>query len=128
MRHSIVADMFSIIKNSEGLGKAECTVPANSLVKDVLGVMQGHEYIKSFEYLEDGKSGKFLVKLTRRVNDCNVIMPHFSVKKEDILKYEKRYLPAAGTGILILSTSQGVMDHNEAGKAGVGGKLLGFVY
>lgn len=128
MRHSVIADMFSIIKNAEDLGKSECSVPASNLVRAILSVMERHEYVKSYELLDDGRNGKFIVRLVRRINDCNVISPQYSVKKDSILKYEKRYLPAAGTGILILSTSKGVIDHNDARSAGIGGKLLGFVY
>jgi len=42
--------------------------------------------------------------------------------------WENRYLPAKGFGLLIISTSQGVMSHEQARRAGIGGELLGFVY
>ncbi len=43
-------------------------------------------------------------------------------------KYESRYLPAQDFGVLILTTTKGVLSHTEAKKMGVGGKLLAFVY
>ena len=52
----------------------------------------------------------------------------FSVKKGEFIKWEKRFLPANGIGILILSTTKGVMDHQKAKKERLGGTLLGFVY
>ncbi len=42
--------------------------------------------------------------------------------------WEKQYLPGKNFGLLILSTSRGVISHEEARKEGVGGELLGYVY
>lgn len=128
MKHDILADMFCIIKNTEALGRDECIVSASSLVKNVLEVMQKHNYIKKFNYIEDGKGGKFKVYLIGKINNTNIIKPRFSVKKDEFSKYEKRYLPAAGLGILIISTTKGIFDQEEAKKQNLGGKLLGFVY
>ncbi|MCD6456656.1 MAG: 30S ribosomal protein S8, partial [Methanophagales archaeon] len=41
---------------------------------------------------------------------------------------EKRFLPARKFGLLIVTTSKGVMAHEKAIEAGVGGQLLAFVY
>ena len=43
-------------------------------------------------------------------------------------QWESRYLPAQDFGLLILSTSSGVMNHYDAKDARIGGKLLAFVY
>ena len=128
MRQDIVADMFCIIKNAENKGKSECITPASKLIKNVLQIMKKHGYIGDFEYIEDGCGGKFRVKLLKKINDANVIKPRFSVKKDEFIKFEKRYLPAVGIGLLIVSTSKGLMDQNLAKKEGIGGKLIGYVY
>ena len=128
MRHDILADVFTVIKNAEAVGKKECIVPASKLVKGVLEVMHKHKYIESFDYVEDGKGGKFKIKLMGKINDCNVIRPRFSIGKREIINWEKKYLPAYNVGVLILTTSKGIMDQNEAKKLGIGGKLLGYIY
>ena len=43
-------------------------------------------------------------------------------------KWEKRFLPSRNLGVVILSTPQGVMDHNQAKEENVGGVLLAYVY
>ena len=128
MKHDILADMFSIIKNTEGIGRKECSVPASNLIKNVLTIMKNHKYIGDFKYIEDGRGGKFKVTLIGKINDCNVIKPRFSVEKNEFIKWEKRYLPANTIGILILTTNKGIIDQYEAKKLGTGGKLLGFIY
>lgn len=124
MQHDVLADCFSIIKNAERVGKSECFSPVSNLIKHVLEVMKSHEYIEDFEQV--GK--RFKIKLNHRINDCNVIKPRFSFKKDEFERWEKRYLPATEFGILIVSTPKGVMTHEKAKKDGIGGKLLGYVY
>jgi len=126
--HDPLADVLSAIKNAERVGKKECIVPASKLIREVLRVFAEHGYIDSFEFINDGKSGKFKVSLRGRIIDTNVIKPRFSVRVEELEEWEKRLLPAKDVGILILTTPKGVLDHKKAKEARVGGKLLAFVY
>ncbi|MBD3155070.1 MAG: 30S ribosomal protein S8, partial [Candidatus Aenigmarchaeota archaeon] len=102
--------------------------PASKLVKEVLKIMQKNKYIGVFEFIDDGKSGRFKIELKKRVNDCNVIKPRYSVKSDEFEIFEKRYLPAKDFGKLIVTTSNGVMTHEEAKKKHLGGKLLAYVF
>jgi small subunit ribosomal protein S8 len=129
MQQDTLNDAMSVIKNAERVGKGECTVrPSSKLVGRVLKVMQESGYIRQFELVEDGRSRIFRVALSGHINDCGVIRPRYSVKVADLEKYEARYLPAQDFGVLILTTTKGVVTHMEAKKGGVGGKLLAFVY
>ncbi|MBI2580008.1 MAG: 30S ribosomal protein S8 [Candidatus Aenigmarchaeota archaeon] len=128
MRHDILSDVLYVMNNAEKIGRTTCTVPASNLVKNVLKVLQKENYIGSFEFIDDGKSGSFRIELIGRVNHSRVIKPRFFVKKGEYEKWEKRYLPAKGFGIMIVSTSKGVMSQREAEGMGIGGRLLGYVY
>lgn len=124
-----LAGALSNIKNHELVRKTEVTIkPASGLIEDVLEVMKEGGYVSEIEHIEDGKGGKFEVKLTGSINDCGVIKPRFSVKKDEFEKWEKRYLPAAAFGILAVSTPEGVISHKEAKEREIGGRLLAFVY
>ncbi len=129
MQHDPLNDALSLIKNASLVGKRECTVkPSSKLIGRVLKVMKDNNYIGQFEYIEDGKAGMFLVKLNGNINDCGVIKPRFSVRKTQLEKYEGRYLPAQDFGVIILTTTKGVVSHSNAKNFGIGGKLLAFVY
>jgi len=128
MRHDVLADVLSTIKNAERVGKRECITPASNLIRDVLKVMQKEGYIGLFEFIDDGRSGKFRIELKKRINDTNVIKPRYSVKVDEFEKWEKRFLPAKNFGRLILTTNKGIMTHEEAKKQRVGGKLLAYVF
>lgn len=127
--NDLLADALSHIKNTERVGKMECVIkPASKLIGNVLGVMQEGGYIKEFGFEEDGKSGIFQVKLGGKINDCNAIKPRFYVRVNEYERWEKRLLPARDFGMLVVTTSKGVMSHAKAIENGVGGQLLAFVY
>lgn len=124
-----LANALSTIYNNEERRKRECVIwPASKLIGRVLRVMQKNGYIGEFEYIDDGRSGKFKVQLLGRINKCGVIKPRFAVKLSKIEEWEKRYLPAEDIGILILTTPKGVVSNKEAKELGVGGRLLAYVY
>ncbi len=122
-------DAMVAIRNAEAAGKHECIVrPASKLIGRVLKVMQEHEYIRTFELVEDGRGGLYRVALGGAINSCGVIKPRFAVGRMDLEKYEARYLPAQDFGVLILTTTEGVISQTKAKEIGVGGKLLAYVY
>ena len=129
MQHDPLADAMSLIKNAERAGKQECLIrPSSKLIGRVLKIMQENNYIGQFEYMEDGRAGLFKVRLKGSINDCGVIKPRYSVKRMDLEKFEARYLPAQDFGVLILTTTQGVLSHVTAKELRTGGKLLAYVY
>jgi len=126
---NVLANLFSTIYNNEMRNKKECIViPASKLASEVLRTMQRYKYIGEFEFIDDGLAGKFRIQLLGRINKCGAITPRFAVSKNEFGKWEQRFLPAVGVGILIVTTPKGVMSHYEAIEKGVGGRLLGYVY
>ena len=124
-----ISDAMTTIKNADKIGKRECILkPASKLLGNILKVMQKHEYIGEFEFIDNGKSGYYKVTLLGRVNDCKAIKPRLEVKKDGFEKYEKRFLPAQDFGLLLVSTSHGVISQEDAMKIGTGGQLIAFVY
>ena len=129
MQSDVLSDALSAMKNAFRSGKRECEIrPSSKMVRDVLLVMQKNGYVGVFEEIEDGRGGSFKVTITELFNDTSSVKPRVLVKKVDFLHYEKRFLPAREFGLLILSTSQGVMAHTEAKKKGIGGALLAYVF
>ena len=124
-----LADCLSTILNNEIRNKRECmVVPASKLIGWVLRSMQQNGYIGEFEFIDDGRSGKFRVQLLGRINNCGVTKPRQAVKRKDIESFEKQFLPSRDIGILIISTPQGVISHKDAREKDTGGRLLAYVY
>lgn len=112
------------------------------LLKRILTFYKG--YINEFEIIDDHRSGKIVIQLNGRLNKTGVISPRFNVQVTQIESWVNLLLPARGFGIIILvscvcrkflsscswpqTTSSGILDHEEARRKNVGGKLLGYVY
>ncbi len=124
-----LANAMNVLKVAEHRGLAKASVePASKIAREVLMILQKENYVGEFEFIDDGKSGKFNVSLLGKINNCGAVKPRYSAKISDWEKYEQRYLPGRGIGILVVSTSQGVMTHKEAKEKGIGGKLVAFAY
>ena len=90
--------------------------------------MQKNGYIGEFEVLDDHRSGKIVVELIGRINKCGVISPRFYVPVKDVEKWVVNVLPSRQFGHIVLTTTFGIMDHEEARRKKTGGKILGFFY
>lgn len=124
-----LANVLSFIQNYEQLGKNELITKNNSkVIKKVLEIMQQEGYIGSYEEIEDKKGNLLKINLIGKINKVNVIRPQFQIKISEFEKFEKRYLPAKDFGIIIISTSKGLMTHTEAKEQHLGGKLISFCY
>jgi small subunit ribosomal protein S8 len=117
------------IINNEMRNKRECIIsPASKLLGRVLRIMQLNGYIGEFEFIDDGRTGKFKVQLLGRINKCSAIKPRFAVRVGEFEDWEKKFLPSRDVGLMVVSTSKGVMAHREAEEKNIGGRLLAFVY
>jgi len=124
MRHDLLSDAMSLMTNAENIGARKCVVPASSLIKSVLEVFQKNGYIGKIE-----QSGHSInVSLLGHVNKAASVRPRFSIRKDEYEKFEKRFLPSRDIGVLIISTSKGVMNHADAKEKKIGGKILAYVY
>lgn len=125
----ILSNALTMIKNAEVMGKRQVVIwPVNKLTYYVLRVLQRYGYVGEIEYVDDGRGGKYIVQLLGKINDISPIKPRYPVKYREIVQWEQKFLPARQIGILIISTSQGVMSHLEAKERKIGGVLLAYVY
>ena len=126
---NVIANLFVTIYNTESRRKSECIVlPTSKLATNVLNTLKKDGYIKNFEYLDDKRGGKFRIELFAKISKCGAITPRFKVKKDEFPKWEQQYLPSYSSGMLLVTTNQGVMSHHEAVNKNLGGFLIGYVY
>ena len=129
MLNDTLANALSKILNNEKIGKPTTLVrPVSHTLKKVFTLMQDNQYIGEFEEHEDGRGGSLQIHLLGRINKCGAIKPRYPIKRTDFEKFEKRYLPAKDFGIIIVSTTKGMMTHIEAKKQNLGGVLIAYCY
>jgi small subunit ribosomal protein S8 len=125
-----IADLLTRIRNANMVGKTEIRVPASKLKKVVAEQLVKNKYLAEVK-LEDGKPRDTLVvTLAKPGENCPI---------NEITKLSKPgrrvYVASAdipkvksGRGIVLISTSKGVMTGGEAVKQKLGGELLLKVY
>ena len=126
---NILANLFGTLYNNEARRNTDCVIlPTSKLGIEVLKSLQKHGYIGEFEHIDDKRGGKFKIKLLAKITKCGAISPRFKVKKDAFNSWEQQYLPAYNRGMLVVTTNQGVMSHQEAVSKEIGVFLIGYVY
>ena len=129
MQFDPLNDALTKIFNAEQAGKYNVDLsPASKLLGSVLEIMQTSGYVGEIEKNDDGRGGKYIVQLRGAINQCGVVKPRHSVRRQEFDKWEGRYLPAQDFVLLILTTNSGVMHHKDAKENRIGGKLLAYVF
>ncbi len=124
-----LSNVLSKMNNYEQKNKRELhTLNYSKTVVNVLDIMEENGYIKGYDVNEDAKGNTITVHLQGHINDVGAIKPRFSFDTDEFEKWEKRYLPARDFGIIVVSTSDGLMTHYQAKEEGVGGRLISYCY
>jgi small subunit ribosomal protein S8 len=124
-----VMNGLTIIRNSELASKKECEVkPASKFFGEILKIAKNNGYIADYKLIEEHQKISYKVNLNGKLNTIKAIKPRYAVKRDEFEKYEKRYLPARDVGLIVVSTSQGVLTHTEAKAKKLGGRLIAFMY
>jgi len=124
-----LADALLKINHYEQLRKKECTVTnVSKLLLKVLEILKDNAFIGNFDIEETIRGKVVKINLLHKITELRAIKPRFSIRKEEYVDVEKRYLPAKGFGIVIVSTPKGVMTHKDAIKEDLGGRLIAYCY
>jgi len=124
MSQDIVADGLNQIMNARRAGKDELEINRHSkLLLSILAIAKLRSYVKSYKVINN----VLKVELDK-LNGCKAIKPNFTVTKDQIERYVTRFLPARNLGVIIISTSQGLMTHQTAQDKHLGGSLIAYLY
>jgi small subunit ribosomal protein S8 len=122
-----LSGLLNDIMNCKKAGRKETvSVVSSNLILEVLKIMKKNKYIQEFKK-EKEKFDKIKITLGK-INQCASIKPRFYVKKTEFDKYIKRFLPSRDIGIIIVSTSKGLMTHQDAMEKGLGGCLIAYCF
>lgn len=127
-----IADFLTRIRNAQMAGHQVVEIPASNLKKRITEILYNHGFIAKYTFVDDNKQGVIKIAIKYDSKTHKPVMKHIQkISKPGLRRYAK---PSElgrtmnGLGILILSTSQGVMTDKEAKVKNVGGEIICSVY
>lgn len=125
-----IADLLTRIRNAKMVGKTEVRVPSSKMKQVIAEQLKKSGYLADVK-VEEGTPRDTLVVLINKPGENSTINEINRVSKPGRRVYVKSAeIPKvkSGRGIVLISTSKGVITGQEAAKQKLGGELLLKVY
>ena len=122
-----IADFLTRIRNAQTAGHRKVDVPASKLKRAMAKILVDKGYIAKYIDIQDGKQGIIRMFLKYDSYGLPVIRDLDRYSKPGLRKYSgAQDVPRSqnGLGIVILSTSKGVMTDMDARKQKIGGEII----
>ena len=122
-----IADMLTRIRNANSSKHESVLVPKSNVKMAIAKILLEEGYIKDVK--EDDRN--IIITLKYVGNKQRVISGLKRISKPGLRVYaECENLPKVlnGLGIVLVSTSQGVMTDKKAREAGIGGEVMAYVW
>lgn len=121
-----IADFLTRIRNAVKARKRTVEIPNSKLKTEIAKILKEHYFIRDYQIIEDNKQGIIKIYL-KYINGNSAISGLERVSTPGLRLYAgKDKLPRVknGLGIMIVSTSKGIMSDKKARSLGIGGELI----
>ena len=123
-----IADMLTRIRNASKARRNAVDIPASKLKREIARILKERKYVRDYIELPDNKQGIIRVYLKYSREDKPIIRGLRRASRPGLRKYvsaEEAFRFSVGRqGMMILSTSSGVMTNEEAMQKKVGGEAV----
>lgn len=126
-----IADMLTRIRNANTAGHETVDIPASKMKKSIADILKEEGFIRSFEMVSEGPQGTLRITLKYGPEKEKVITGLRRISRPGLRVYSPRTeIPRllGGLGLVILSTSKGIMSGKRAKREGYGGEVLAYVW
>jgi small subunit ribosomal protein S8 len=126
-----IADMLSRIRNAVAVGKSEINMPHSNVKETLAKILARSGFVSEVKTTKDALGRKQLTIIINEDNAPSQLTEIARVSKPGRRLYVKTgEIPMIkrGRGIVVVSTSQGMMTGNEAKAKRLGGELICKVY
>ncbi len=126
MQTDPIADLLTRVRNANKARHPRLELPYSRLKEEILRVLYENRYIRGYARLGD-KKPVLRVALRYAKNETRMITGLRRISKPGRRVYaDREQLADLGRrlGVTVVSTSRGVLPHQEALKQGVGGEVL----
>lgn len=125
-----IADMLTRIRNANQQRHETVVIPASKMKVEIAEILKNEGFIKGYKVEGEVADKTITITLKYKGND-RVISGLKRISKPGLRVYAKvNEIPKVlnGLGIVILSTSQGIMTDKEARAKQVGGEVLAYIW
>jgi small subunit ribosomal protein S8 len=122
-----IADMLTRIRNGVRVKKKEVNIPSSRVAVEIAKILKDEGYIKNFKVIDDNKQGILNITLRYTEEDESAIAGLRRISTPGRRIYCKAdSVPKVldGLGIVVISTSKGILAGKKCEELGVGGEVL----
>jgi small subunit ribosomal protein S8 len=122
-----IADMLTRIRNASRTGKTQVQIKASKICAGIAAVLKQEGYIQDYDRIEDGRQGLLRITLKYDPEGQPAITEIKRMSKPGCRLYAGvDNLPTvlAGMGIVVVSTSKGIISDRSCRENKVGGEVL----
>ncbi len=126
-----IADMLTRIRNANTANHESVDIPHSRMKKSVARILKDEGFINDFAQVNEGPQGVLRIKLKYGPEKEKVITGLRRISRPGLRVYtNKTEIPRVlgGLGLVIISTSKGIMSGKRAKKEGYGGEVLAYVW
>ena len=126
-----IADMLTRIRNANTANHETVDIPASRMKRAVAEILKEEGFIRNIDVLEEGPQGVIRVTLKYGPEKEKVITNLRRISRPGLRVYTGRgEIPRVlgGLGLVIMSTSKGIMSGKRAKREGCGGEVLAYVW
>jgi small subunit ribosomal protein S8 len=126
-----IADMLTRIRNANTANHQVVDIPTSRMKRDVAAILKEEGFINDFEVVAEGPQGTLRIQLKYGPEKEKVITGLRRISRPGLRVYTSRTeIPRVlgGLGLVIISTSKGIMSGKRAKREGCGGEVLAYVW
>jgi len=122
-----ISDMLTRIRNAARINRERVNIKASNICEGIADVLRKEGYIEDFDRIDDGKQGILRITLKYDQEGVAIISEIKRISKPGRRIYSSvADLPhvLGGMGIVVVSTSKGVMSDKNCRESNMGGEIL----
>ena len=131
MVNDTIADMLTRIRNANAMKYKTVEIPGTKMTKGIADILTKEGFIDGYDTNKLAVGEMIVLNLKYSKSKERVITGLKRISKPGLRVYaECENLPKVlnGLGIVLVSTSQGVMTDKKARKLGIGGEVIAYVW
>ena len=126
-----IADMLTRVRNASRARHLEVVVPASRTKREIARILKEEGFIADVREEREGPAQLLRIQLKYVDGKVSVVSGLKRISKPGLRVYaQKTDIPRVlgGLGIVIVSTSKGIMTGAQAKQAALGGEILAYVW